>query len=213
VRIAWQSVDSRAHRTIREAVRTKGLFELEHRVRRTDGTLGWTNSRAVPLLNDKKPEVADPTTFYEIAGYDLDKLHPCFEEEAKKRKFDWIPQPGDTPSPKNPCLIIYVGNEDRTKDVEFTAVTKNLATMIFSKSGLGNAKGIRFLLTDKLCPDADPGKGKPSDCFDDSRVEWDLSPPKPPANDVTASVSFCGFPIVAGSASREGMSPRSTRNR
>ena len=38
-------------RTIREAVRTKSVFELEHRVRRTDGTLGWTNSRAVPLLN------------------------------------------------------------------------------------------------------------------------------------------------------------------
>jgi PAS domain S-box-containing protein len=38
-------------RTIREAVRTKTTFELEHRVRRTDGTLGWTNSRAVPLLN------------------------------------------------------------------------------------------------------------------------------------------------------------------
>jgi PAS domain S-box-containing protein len=38
-------------RTIREAVRTKSMFELEHRVRRTDGTLGWTYSRAVPLLN------------------------------------------------------------------------------------------------------------------------------------------------------------------
>ena len=32
-------------RTIREAVRTKSMFELEHRVRRTDGTLGWTNSQ------------------------------------------------------------------------------------------------------------------------------------------------------------------------
>ena len=38
-------------RTILEAVRTKKMFELEHRVRRTDGTLGWTYSRAVPLLN------------------------------------------------------------------------------------------------------------------------------------------------------------------
>jgi PAS domain S-box-containing protein len=38
-------------RTIREAVRTRSMFELEHRVRRTDGTLGWTYSRAVPLLN------------------------------------------------------------------------------------------------------------------------------------------------------------------
>lgn len=37
--------------TIHEAVRTKSMFELEHRIRRTDGTLGWTNSRAVPLLN------------------------------------------------------------------------------------------------------------------------------------------------------------------
>ena len=38
-------------RTIREAVRSKSMFELEHRVRRTDGTLGWTYSRAVPLLD------------------------------------------------------------------------------------------------------------------------------------------------------------------
>jgi PAS domain S-box-containing protein len=38
-------------RTIREAVRSKSIFELEHRVRRTDGTLGWTYSRAVPLFD------------------------------------------------------------------------------------------------------------------------------------------------------------------
>jgi PAS domain S-box-containing protein len=37
-------------RTIGEAMRTKSMFELEHRVRRSDGTLGWTYSRAVPLL-------------------------------------------------------------------------------------------------------------------------------------------------------------------
>ena len=37
--------------TIRQAVRTKSMFELEHRVRRTDGTLGWTFSRAIPLLD------------------------------------------------------------------------------------------------------------------------------------------------------------------
>ncbi len=38
---------------IRTAVRSKSLFELEHRVRRVDGTIGWTHSRAVPLLNAK----------------------------------------------------------------------------------------------------------------------------------------------------------------
>jgi signal transduction histidine kinase len=36
---------------INRAVAAKGVFELEHRVRRKDGTLGWTFSRAVPMLN------------------------------------------------------------------------------------------------------------------------------------------------------------------
>jgi len=40
-------------RAMREAVRAKSIFQLEHRVRRTDGTLGWAYSRAVPLLDDK----------------------------------------------------------------------------------------------------------------------------------------------------------------
>lgn len=38
---------------IREAILTKSPFELEHRVRRVDGTLGWTSSRAIPLLDTK----------------------------------------------------------------------------------------------------------------------------------------------------------------
>lgn len=37
--------------TIKEAIRTKSNFELEHRVLRADGTFGWTFSRAVPILN------------------------------------------------------------------------------------------------------------------------------------------------------------------
>jgi signal transduction histidine kinase len=36
---------------ITEAIRSKSIFELEHRVRREDGSLGWTFSRAVPLLD------------------------------------------------------------------------------------------------------------------------------------------------------------------
>ena len=35
---------------IEEAIRAKGVFELEHRVRRADGTVGWLFSRAIPLL-------------------------------------------------------------------------------------------------------------------------------------------------------------------
>ncbi|MGA2961301.1 MAG: PAS domain S-box protein [Candidatus Korobacteraceae bacterium] len=37
--------------TINEAIRTKSIFELEHRVLRVDGNVGWTFSRAIPLLD------------------------------------------------------------------------------------------------------------------------------------------------------------------
>ncbi len=36
---------------INEAVRTRSVFELEHRVLRVDGALGWTFSRAIPVMN------------------------------------------------------------------------------------------------------------------------------------------------------------------
>ena len=35
---------------ITTAIRTRGVFELEHRVRRADGSLGWALSRAVPIF-------------------------------------------------------------------------------------------------------------------------------------------------------------------
>jgi hypothetical protein len=38
--------------TIHAAIRTKSVFDLEHRVRMADGTIGWTSSRAVPLYGD-----------------------------------------------------------------------------------------------------------------------------------------------------------------
>lgn len=42
----------RVRRTIADAIASKGLFELEHRTLRPDGTLGWTYSRALPVLDD-----------------------------------------------------------------------------------------------------------------------------------------------------------------
>ncbi|HEX4948830.1 MAG TPA: ATP-binding protein [Blastocatellia bacterium] len=38
---------------IHEAIRSQSKFELEHRVIRVDGTLGWTFSRAIPILGAK----------------------------------------------------------------------------------------------------------------------------------------------------------------
>ncbi len=43
---------------IREAIRTKGHFEMEHRVRQADGSVGWTSSHAIPLL-DAKGEIIE----------------------------------------------------------------------------------------------------------------------------------------------------------
>lgn len=37
---------------IQEAIRTRTPFEYEHRVIREDGTLGWTYSRSIPILDD-----------------------------------------------------------------------------------------------------------------------------------------------------------------
>ena len=42
---------ARVLEAIEVAIGNKRLFELEHRVRQVDGTLGWTYSRAVPLLD------------------------------------------------------------------------------------------------------------------------------------------------------------------
>jgi signal transduction histidine kinase/DNA-binding response OmpR family regulator len=38
---------------IQQAVRTKSVFQLEHRVRRVDGSWGWAFSRAIPLFDAK----------------------------------------------------------------------------------------------------------------------------------------------------------------
>jgi signal transduction histidine kinase/ActR/RegA family two-component response regulator len=42
---------ARVHAAIAEAIRTRSVFELEHRVRRLDGSNGWTLSRAVPMFD------------------------------------------------------------------------------------------------------------------------------------------------------------------
>jgi PAS domain S-box-containing protein len=39
---------------INRAIQTKSIFELEHRVLKVDGTLGWTFSRAIPILDENE---------------------------------------------------------------------------------------------------------------------------------------------------------------
>jgi PAS domain S-box-containing protein len=42
----------RVRKAIERAIEAKDVFELEHRVLRVDGAVGWTFSRAIPLLDD-----------------------------------------------------------------------------------------------------------------------------------------------------------------
>ena len=42
----------RVSAAIQQAIGKKSIFELEHRVRRVDGSIGWTLSRAVPIVDE-----------------------------------------------------------------------------------------------------------------------------------------------------------------
>lgn len=43
----------RVSSVIKQAIQTKSVFQLEHRIFRADGSLGWTSSRAIPLLDEQ----------------------------------------------------------------------------------------------------------------------------------------------------------------
>jgi signal transduction histidine kinase len=80
-------------RTIREAVRSKSMFELEHRIRRKDGSLGWTYSRAIPLF-DHKGEIiewfgaASDVTARKDAEERYRKLAETLDAEVRARTRD-----------------------------------------------------------------------------------------------------------------------------
>jgi PAS domain-containing protein len=75
---------------INDSIRTKSVFELEHRVRRADGSLGWTLSRAVPLM-DANGEIvewfgaASDITERKEAEKTLKKARDNLEENVKER--------------------------------------------------------------------------------------------------------------------------------
>lgn len=75
---------------IEEAIRTKSMFDLEHRVRRADGTLGWTHSRAVPIFGDEGEIVewfgaASDVTERKCAEEELKRLNETLEQRVEAR--------------------------------------------------------------------------------------------------------------------------------
>jgi signal transduction histidine kinase len=79
---------------IKAAIAEKKMFELEHRVIRVDGTLGWTRSRAIPILDEAGEIVewfgaASDITKRKTAEHALRDLNETLEqriaEEGTKR--------------------------------------------------------------------------------------------------------------------------------
>ena len=105
---------------IREAVRTKGIFELEHRVLRVDGTPGWTLSRAVPLL-DTQGEItewfgaASDVTERKRAEEELRLSHRELEEFAYIASHD-LQEPLRMVNIYTQLILKYVKDQDTALD-------------------------------------------------------------------------------------------------
>ncbi|SHJ70187.1 PAS domain S-box-containing protein [Roseomonas rosea] len=80
---------------IGQAISRKALFHLEHRVRRIDGSEGWTVSRAVPLL-DERGEItewfgtASDVTARREAEVALRRLNETLEHQVAERTSELI---------------------------------------------------------------------------------------------------------------------------
>lgn len=73
--------------TIDEAIRSKSVFELEHRVVRADGSCGWTYSKAVPM-RDEQGEIFE----WIGAASDITNRHLTEEKlkDANRRKDEFL---------------------------------------------------------------------------------------------------------------------------
>jgi signal transduction histidine kinase len=75
---------------VKSAIESKSPFELEHRVIRVDGALGWTHSRAVPIFDERGEIVewigaASDITEERKAKEDLRNAHDLLEERVIER--------------------------------------------------------------------------------------------------------------------------------
>ena len=80
----------RVEAAIAEAIRTRSVFSLEHRVRLADGGVGWTQSRAVPLFGQSGEitewfGAANDVTARREAEDALRRLNETLEQEVTDR--------------------------------------------------------------------------------------------------------------------------------
>ncbi|HVI01430.1 MAG TPA: ATP-binding protein, partial [Enhygromyxa sp.] len=98
---------------IQEAIRSKSVFALEHRVTRADGSLGWTSSRAVPLLDEHGEIIewfgaANDITRRKLAELANERAHAELLD-ANQRKDEYIAMLGH--ELRNPAAAIRHATE------------------------------------------------------------------------------------------------------
>ena len=118
---------------VKEAIRTKTMFELEHRVRRVDGTLGWTFSRAVPML-DAQGEIV------EWFGAASDVTDRKLAEEAVRESEERYRNLFNSMDEGYYILEMIFDEHERPVDFRFLEVNPSFE----KQSGLHNATGKRM---------------------------------------------------------------------
>ena len=97
--------------SIDKAIRTRGVFKLEHRVLRVDGTRGWAFSRAIPI-RDAQGEIV------EWFGAARDTTEPKQAEEALRRRTEQY----ETLLEQVPVGVYVVDADFRIRDVNPAAL-------------------------------------------------------------------------------------------
>lgn len=124
----------RVKAAIAEAILTKSMFELEHRVLQADGTMGWTFSRAVPILDEKGEIMEWFGAANDVTGRkNMEEALKQARDEAEQQK-----QLNEIVTSNTPDLVYVFG-----LDYSFTFANPALLTMWGKTWDEAVGKGLR----------------------------------------------------------------------